>query len=880
MTERCVEMAATGAVEEEGGNTADTNDGDTTAAAPPTSLAEQLRLAERGVTVHDISGDESEDEALLDEKDDEVDGGGGDAPAATEDASAAALLDTTTDQEGLVLTGGDWFKTIKNAAENNIETEKELAERMKKAKISQKSQATLENEVFEGNPPTPRPADAGPLVLQKIAKISKIPLPVPPPAPPLAQKNTVPPHQKDGCSHKVGTSFNFPPRVNTGGSIPSHTLTQSSTSKRKQEDGNFPPQYSSIRASRANAAPILPLGGIAGLGRDTVRIGIGTAVGGFDVADDTRQFSVQNYHLVGQRRNVSSTVSMPPIGGPDPMGCLSCSESHSLTESLSKGTPIVIVLSDQAFPPVLPPVGDGRCVVIMRVEDCELKELEDVLYDRFKNYSKPHGVLPPGSVILVGSMAHLSRSGLNAYAPMLVETLTRIAGKMGPGISVMPYIPVPIGGVGSDTLVRDMIDLDCWILSTGAGHNSCLPDSREMFWRLVLDPARGGRRVYTSTAPLSLPAGIRNPRIKSFVSGAFDRPIPANITPFTENEEKTIICTVFTELNEKFCVGLDNPPSFSRSIAAPPTVHSNGRTVFVGGSNLGKIAKAAAEKGSLVVDLTASGWSPKPGNIKKVAEILKNLDLKPCDTIVIDAMANSAYFGTDENGLPMPPAKSGEDAAVFKANFKQIETLLEHGGGARLVILVPMPRYVRNPCCDDGGHVTNQGEKEFYEELLSAEKRLLDAAAAGDRTREAKVIDLCKLFGSAETPLQELTTPDGTSVWAGDGVHLTSPAYRVAARLLAAELERAAMGEAGEPASKRQRLESVVPAPAPPPVRPAAKAPPPKPKPVAPPLWLSGQLPSAQKFSNNRDSGYGYGGSRGGGGRGRGRGRGGSRGKN
>ncbi len=249
---------------------------------------------------------------------------------------------------------------------------------------------------------------------------------------------------------------------------PSHSQTQNSsgTYKRKKEDRNFPPQYSSIRASRANAAPILPLGGIAGLGRDVVKVGIGTAVGGFDVMDDTRQFSVQNYHLVGQRRNVSSTVLMPPIGGPDPMGCLSCSDSHSLTESLSKGTPVVVVLSDQTFPPVLPPVGDGRCVVIMRVEDCELRELEDVFYDRFKNYSKPHGVLPP-SVILVGSMAHLSQSGLNSYAPMLVETLTRIAGKMGPGITVMPYVPVPIGGGGSETLVRDMIDLDCWILSTG-----------------------------------------------------------------------------------------------------------------------------------------------------------------------------------------------------------------------------------------------------------------------------------------------------------------------------------------------------------------------------------------------------------------------------
>ncbi len=230
--------------------------------------------------------------------------------------------------------------------------------------------------------------------------------------------------------------------------LPSHPQTQNSSGiyKRKKEDGNFPPQYSSIRASRANAAPILPLGGIAGLGRDVVKVGIGTAVGGFDVVDDTRQFSVQNYHLVGQRRNVSSTVSMPPIGGPDPMGCLSCSDSHSLTESLSTGTPVVVVLSDQTFPPVLPPVGDGRCVVIMRVEDCELRELEGVFYDRFKNYSKPHGVLPPGSVILVGSMAHLSRSGLNSYAPMLVETLTRIAGKIVPGITVMPYVPVPIGG--------------------------------------------------------------------------------------------------------------------------------------------------------------------------------------------------------------------------------------------------------------------------------------------------------------------------------------------------------------------------------------------------------------------------------------------------
>jgi hypothetical protein len=245
----------------------------------------------------------------------------------------------------------------------------------------------------------------------------------------------------------------------------------------------------------------------------------------------------------------------------------------------------------------------------------------------------------------------------------------------------------------------------------------------------------------------------------------------------------------------------------------------------------------------------------------------------------------------------MPPAKSGEDGrhhmtgdlqlaptAIFKTNLKQMDSLLERGGGARVVILVPLPRYVRNSCCSDSEHVTNQGEKDFFKEFLGAEKRLLDAAAAGDQTRGAKVIDLSKLFGSAETPFQELTTPDGTSVWAGDEVHLTSPTYRVAPRLLTAELERAEQGETGEPVTKRPRLESMVPAPAPPPTRQATKLPPPMPKPVAPPLWLSGQLPPTQK--NNRDGGYGrdYGGGRGGGGQGgrggQGRGRGGRRGKN
>ncbi len=76
---------------------------------------------------------------------------------------------------------------------------------------------------------------------------------------------------------------------------------------------------------------------------------------------------------------------------------------------------------------------------------------------------------------------------------------------------------------------------------------------------------------------------------------------------------------------------------------------------------MGRIAKAAAENGHMVVDLTSSGWTPKPGKIEKLCETLEKLNLTEFDTVVIDPMSNSAYLGTDEDGLPIPAEKSDED---------------------------------------------------------------------------------------------------------------------------------------------------------------------------------------------------------------------------
>ena len=134
------------------------------------NATDEARLLERGVELHALSTDEGEG----DDSDEEMDGWD---LTPEEAAAATAVLDANDDdQEGLVLTGGDWFNTIKQVAKTNKEAEKELAARMKKAKISQTS---LENEVFEGEPSNHSSADAGPGLLRKDPSPFQFPDPPP-----------------------------------------------------------------------------------------------------------------------------------------------------------------------------------------------------------------------------------------------------------------------------------------------------------------------------------------------------------------------------------------------------------------------------------------------------------------------------------------------------------------------------------------------------------------------------------------------------------------------------------------------------------------------------------------------------------------------------
>jgi hypothetical protein len=53
-------------------------------------------------------------------------------------------------------------------------------------------------------------------------------------------------------------------------------------------------------------------------GQNPEKTGNWGATGGFEVERDTRQYSVQNYLVTGKKRNMSATISMPPMAKTTP----------------------------------------------------------------------------------------------------------------------------------------------------------------------------------------------------------------------------------------------------------------------------------------------------------------------------------------------------------------------------------------------------------------------------------------------------------------------------------------------------------------------------------------------------------------------------------
>ena len=199
-------------------------------------------------------------------------------------------------------------------------------------------------------------------------------------------------------------------------------------------------------------------------------------------------------------------------------------------------------------------------------------------------------------------------------------------------------------------------------------------------------------------------------------------------------------------------------------------------------------------------------------------------------------------MGSDEMGMPVPAFQTEPGQyhisgcleiapeGVLKKHFSAVRPILEAAGEAVKVCLLPLPRYVREPCCKAAGHITNFLEDDFEHILTGAASTARNIVASeGEKAGlSLYTFDPVAALGGGDK-LSAKTSSAGLSAWLdNDPVHLTATAYKDIAGLV---LAQAAIVIQGRGATGRKRLNSIVPVPQPTVHHPAT---------VREPGWISG----------------------------------------
>jgi len=482
------------------------------------------------------------------------------------------------------------------------------------------------------------------------------------------------------------------------------------------------------------------------------------------------------------------TVSMS--FNPADMICSNCTERgrHSVLNS-SDGGPVVFVGTDQHFPAVLPSMDRNSCMSIVRVEDGTLREITWAVIDILSGLS-----LPAKSTVLIGSVSHIAAKGVQAYGEDLVWCFRQLSEKLPENLSFSVLVPVLINGINNQRVVRNIAEVECWMEELKGADGSLLQRTREVFLTQMEAHAHG-RLFNPEEVMVSMPDSLRSyNKIPTVLQGW--KGMAEQIIPFGEIPEARVIMTMREELLENFGVKVSRNLDLRRN----PTIGEEADYVVIGGSNAKSIGAVLHSKGRTVIQLTEKGMRVGPTTAENLSkQIAEHVD----ESMVIILMVtdNMAYLvETEEGESHLPKRDDGGkyhvDGQVKLASAKHVRKILQKFLPVlellkknRKIILVPLPRYVCQPCCLLGDHCTNRKERDFLPSMLSGLKEIrreLKEACHEWKLANYKVVNGCTLMGLTE----ESEFPSWEEMMGKDPVHLTGAGHAK----LANEIVRMAEG--------------------------------------------------------------------------------------
>jgi hypothetical protein len=453
-------------------------------------------------------------------------------------------------------------------------------------------------------------------------------------------------------------------------------------------------------------------------------------------------------------------------------------------------------------------------VAIIRVEDANLRELRKVVKDIFARFTSYQGMqrLPPGSVLLTGSLWYLAEVGVHQYAEELVSHLAALRVDFGNEIAVVPAVFTPIIGIHSQTLVQDLYDLDSWICASGLGQAHTLADVRDTYWRMIVD--KKTYDILTQSRRLFLPHSIRNPRKVAFTSNSLNLPMPVHI--LSEREEEQLANELSACINKLHGTRLNTNHKVLRETCTASHSAELVRVFVVGASHADRIAGTI---GAGLNTIRLPRWSPGKDKPTEIAAALKTYGPKKGDILYLDILSSSFLMGSDSDGMPVKPTRDGNGhyhlighvegtpTAMLKKIVRDADPVIAAAQQATIVDALPLPRFLTGRCCGNTEHVSNFADADFEQTILSA-VRHAGEVLSGSLPNGTITTDNWAGFG-ADSGATAICSR-GVPVF-NDPVHLTTSAYMDIGRRLTQCFRSGREGAADQGSeTRRQRLPSII----------------------------------------------------------------------
>jgi hypothetical protein len=564
----------------------------------------------------------------------------------------------------------------------------------------------------------------------------------------------------------------------------------------------LPPLYHTVKKARASALAPRILGG----GTDPhffERFG--------DFASDPRHIFASHRHNFEKKTNISTSFD------PTDMACNTCEFRHPILErgggpGLTGLTPKCFYLSDQCFPPVLPPSGGGECLAIVRTECGTLAELVSAFLDLTADYE-----VPVGTVVIFSSLTHLSRVGTSVYAADIVKALSRLREAYGDSVRGLHGFPVMASGLQDRSCIRALREIEVWLSEADKRNQHTLPLTSKKFTEQFLTsstveqtgnpptalgiiPSNKSEHPYRTGT--ELPASLHSlAKVNIHCLGWED--LPTGLPILSADEELNFLSFMLEELNEKFALQLDVSPCTERSghSAADSETESEIVIALAGSSHLCRLSGPLADTYLKVVDVSVPGFRISEKSVELMVEDLTAVlaDLDDSKTVVVlQPFDNSIFFSCNAHGEKTLTKKGkdgrfhveGELKLISKEDMKEIFLLLlpliRAAKGKKIIIMGPMPRYLLARCCDSLAHLTNRGGEDYIDQMIQAIRDVyawISNTIFMRRIKGVKVFNPTHALGFNDYDVNIDTILE---LWGDDPVHPTPAAYKVLAEKLAA----------------------------------------------------------------------------------------------